>query len=174
MQTRFSVVGLILVTLLVSSCATPTDNAGGGSVTVNFEAPERFTDMGRSYPDQRGADEGYLEELRSHIERTVPGRLPAGATLSLTILDVDMAGQFEPERGPNFNDVRMVRSIYPPRIHVRYTLTDASGAVRAEGERRLTDHTFDWNISPIDRNDALKHEKRLIDDFVRDIASQAR
>ena len=167
---------LVLVALAgwTSSCTNVGSGGGGGTVQVNFEGTENFTDMGRNYTSLRGADQGYVDELRRHIERTGAARLPAGYTLTLTIRDVDMAGQFEPERGPQFIDVRMVRTIYPPRIHLTYRLADSTGAVVSEGERRLTNRSFDWTVSPITYDDPLHYEQALMDDFLSDMSRQAR
>ena len=175
MNKKLRALGVVSLAAFAVSCANMEGvGGGGGTVDVNFEAPDQFTDMGRMYASGRGADPGYLEELRQHIQRVGSDRLPAGYSLSLTITDVDMAGQFEPERGPQFTDIRMVRSIYPPRIRLNYRLTDPNGAVRSEGERRLSDQSFDWKVTPVDRQDPLRHEKALIDDFLSDIAREAR
>jgi hypothetical protein len=113
-----------------------------------------------------------MSELRQYIERTGAARIPAGYTLSLTITDVDMAGQFEPERGPRFMDIRVVKAIYPPRITLSYRLTDSTGAVRSEGDRRLSDMSFEYSTTPITQDDSLRYEKELIKDFLSDIARE--
>ena len=168
---------LLLVSLvgLATSCTSVgTNSGGGGTVEVNFQSPEQFTDMSRNYSALRGADEGYLSEMRQYIERTASSRIPAGYTLNVTVTDVDMAGQFEPERGAEFTDVRRIRATYPPRIDLTYRLTDANGAMVSEGERQLRDQAFEWKLSPIDRQDPLRHEKALLDDFLRNIANEVR
>ena len=167
--------GLILAVVagLLTACSS-VSTGGGGTAEVNFQSPEKFTDMARGYPETRGADEGYLLDLKEYIERNASNRLPAGYTLAVTITDVDMAGQFEPERGPQLTDVRMVRSIYPPRINLAYRLTDAAGTVRSQGDRQLRDSSFDMKLQPFNRDDPLKYEKGLMDDFIRNIAQEAR
>lgn len=173
MKTKLTAIGGALLALLASSCATgPQD--GGGSAQVNFQSPEQYTDMGSTYMTERGADPGYISDLQKYIEERARSRLPAGSSLALTITDVDMAGRFEPENGPNFTDVRMVREIYPPRIELTFRLTDATGAVRAEGQRTLRDMSFQWRISPITRNDPLRYEKALMDDFLSEMSRVAR
>lgn len=147
-------------------------DAGGAAVQVTYQNPEQFTDMARAYPAGEGADQGYMREFERYVERVGANRLPSGYTLTLTILDVDMAGDFEPHRGPDFADIRLVKQIYPPRIHLEYRLTGPAGEVVSEGERRLSDTAFDWRLDPTDRNDPLRHEKALIDSFLRDLAQQ--
>lgn len=138
------------------------------AVEVEFQQPDEFTDLTSEWLDDR-ADPGYLEELRRHIERTASNRLAPGQRLRVTITDIDMAGDFEPERGAQNQDVRIVKSIYPPRIDLTFTLTDAVGNVLEQGERKLRDQAFDWNIRPTMRNDPLRHEKTLLDDFIRNV-----
>ncbi|MEO6005048.1 MAG: DUF3016 domain-containing protein [Opitutus sp.] len=164
---------LLLSAGLAISCATD-QTGGGGTVEVSYQSPDQFTDMGRSYTALQGADPGYLNDLREYIERAGSQRVRAGYRLSLTITDVDLAGQFEPEHGPQFQDVRIVRSIYPPRITLNYRLMDSTGAVRSQGERRLIDNSFEFTATPINRDDPLRYEKALIDSFLREMANQSR
>jgi hypothetical protein len=173
MSTKRWLVAALLLAGLGSSCATAPQD-GGGSVQINFESPDKFTDMGSTYMSERGADPGYLTELQKYIEERGRSRLPAGSNLALTITDVDMAGRFEPEQGPNFQDVRMIREIYPPRIRLTYRLTDAKGMVRGEGDRTLLDQSFQWKVTPITRNDPLRYEKGLIDDFISEMSNKVR
>ena len=167
-----SLILLAAAAVLVSGCATLDRPGGGGTVDVQFQDPDRFTDMTRNHP-RGGADDGYLDEVREYLQRTGASRLPAGYTLAVTITDVDMAGEFEPQRGPDFNDVRVVKQIYAPRITLTYRLTGPDGAVRDEGQRTLHDPTFDWRVQPINRNDPLYHEKELLDSFLSEIAKGA-
>ena len=76
------------------------------------------------------------------------------------------AGSFEPWRGPQAADVRIVRDIYPPRIDLRFKLLDADGKLLREGSRQLRDATFMMrpDLYP---NDPLRYEKTLLDDWLR-------
>jgi len=83
--------------------------------------------------------------------------------MSITFNDIDMAGDFEPWRGPALQDVRIVKDIYPPRIALDFSLKNAAGAEIAGGARRLTDMNF-MNVIPVTvfMNDHLRHEKMLL------------
>jgi hypothetical protein len=138
--------------------------ADAAPVSVAFVEPETFTDIGdRDIPSPR-VREAWLNELRRHIERRAASLLPAGATLAVTITDIDMAGGFEPWRraGP---DVRIVRDVYPPRIDLRFVLADAQGTVLREGERKLRDLAFLMRPT-LHPTDPLRHEKALLDDWL--------
>jgi hypothetical protein len=59
-----------------------------------------------------------------------------------------------------------VRDIYPPRIALRFRLADAKNTVLKEGERTLSDPMF-LAKGHGDRSDPLRHEKALLDDWLR-------
>jgi hypothetical protein len=78
-----------------------------------------------------------------------------------------MAGDFEPWRGPRFDDIRIVKDIYPPRMNLAFRLTDAEGTVVKEGKRELRDLSFLMKITMSFRDDPVRHEKALVDDWLR-------
>ena len=88
--------------------------------------------------------------------------------VSFTITDIDMAGDFEPWRGPQFDDIRIIKDIYPPRIDLAFRLVDAEGNVAKEGKRELRDTAFLMRITMGTQTDTLRHEKQLLDDWMRD------
>jgi hypothetical protein len=59
--------------------------------------------------------------------------VPVGMQLKMKVTDIDLAGGFEPWRGPQFGAIRITREIYPPRISLEFRLIDGSGNV---GQRR--------------------------------------
>jgi hypothetical protein len=132
-------------------------------VDVIYINPEKFTDVKDSYFGNDKVRDEYLDQLKQHIVSHAKYYIPAGQHLALRITDVDMAGDFEPARGPNFMDIRIIKDIYPPRIKLEFTLTDASGKVLKEGQRKLTDLEFLLGINSYFPDDDLRYEKPLID-----------
>ena len=104
------------------------------------------------------------EQLARHVEQNAVPRIPAGSTLSIAVTDIDMAGDFEWWRGPRADHVRIVKDVYPPRISLGFRLVDATGNTLAEGRRELTDTAFLISIEY--RNDLLRYEKKLLDDWL--------
>lgn len=134
---------------------------------VTFSEPEKFTDAADG---PRGTDSGRdqnLEELRNYIVEHAQRYVAEGQKLSVTITDVDLAGEVEPWRNPSGSDIRFVKPIYSPKIDLTFRLTDASGAVVKEGKRQLRDMSFDMKLR-VDRNDPRVYEKGLLDDWIRD------
>ena len=135
-------------------------------VNVDWTDPHAFSDTRDNPGIRQMRPEQWLALLSRHLERSADRILPAGERLDVTFTDIDRAGRVEPWRGPEWNDVRIVKDIYPPRIDLRFTLTGADGRVLASGERRLRDSAFLMRSTP-DDSDPLRFEKRLLDDWLR-------
>ncbi len=149
-----------------ASAATPADQSRA-QVEVIFFEPEKFSDVRADLMGSEKDRDYYLQMLREHLAERVAAWLPAGSKLSVTVFDVDMAGEFEPWRGPRFQDIRIVKDIYPPRVTLEFKLVNVRGEIVAQGRRELRDLTFMMNLS-INRNDSLRHEKQLLDEWLRD------
>ena len=145
------------------------DSNGGATeqVEVTFERPENFRDVKDSSMDTEKGREANLSLIRKHIQERASRLLAPGQKLSVNVTDIDLAGEYEPWRGPSAQDVRIVKSIYPPRFELSYRLTDEAGAVVKEGKSKLTDLNFQNNINSANTSDTLRYEKRLLDDWLR-------
>ena len=84
----------------------------------------------------------------------------------MTFTDIDLAGDFEPWRGGQWDSVRVVKSISPPAFKFIYTVTDSSGKVVKQGSEHLRDLDFLMRITP-DPSDSLRYEKQILDDWLR-------
>lgn len=131
---------------------------GLAGVTVRFVNPERYTDAESS----GGGRAGTLAEFRAYIETLGSRYLAPGQTMSIDILDIDLAGQYEP-RGRG-SEVRVMRDVTPPRIKLRYTLRDRGGRARS-GE----DHLSDINYRVVGRSSIgqFGYDKSLLNDWFR-------
>ncbi|EPD35352.1 MULTISPECIES: DUF3016 domain-containing protein [Delftia] len=137
-----------------------------GIVSVTFDDPSRF-DAGRNgTQESEKARRAWVDALAQFLAERAAPRLPQGQRLEVHLTDVQRAGSFEPWRGPQAADVRIVRDIYPPRIDLRFKLLDADGKLLREGSRQLRDATFMMrpDLYP---NDPLRYEKTLLDDWLR-------
>jgi len=153
------IAGFVASVLAASSACAAT-------VQVTFKDADKFTDLGdtaRVVPDARR--NAILGELRGHIQRRAAGRIPEKSQLIVTITDIDMAGNFETARGPNADNARVYRDGYPPRIKLGFTLTDFTGKILKEGKRELTDAAY-LKTNVEHRNDLLRYEKKLVDDWI--------
>lgn len=131
------------------------------AVDVTFDNPAGFTDVGNRRLPADGVRDAYLADLRKHLIGQAAKVLPPSQALQVVVTDVDMAGMFFMR-----DDVRIVRDVTPPRIALRFTLRDAEGRTIRDGERLLTDPMFLWGVS-LHSSDPLRHERRLLDQWVQ-------
>ena len=149
------------------SADAPRALPDAGPVSVAWGDPATFTELRHSrnrWDSERGS---WLTDLAKYMRKRAETQLSAGEHLQLTIVDVDRAGDYEPWRGVNQQDIRIIRDIYPPRMTVQYKRFDAGGQLVAEGERKITDPGFLINAAPFNDTDPLRYEKRMIDSWLR-------
>jgi hypothetical protein len=131
-----------------------------GTVQVSFVTPEKFTDAG----DSRGDQERNLRLLKQHFETLAARHLGDGQTLGIEVLDLDLAGarQFS---GRLKEHVRVLngRSDWP-RIRLRYTW-EADGQPPRSGEESVADMAYLQHLTRYAGDEALRHEKRMLDEW---------
>lgn len=135
-------------------------------VEVVFVQPENFTDAKtEAYNSDRGRAE-ILAELKSYLERRAPSYVPEGQTLTVRITDIDLAGDFEPWQGPQFDDIRILKDIYSPSMKLEFTLIGADGKVISEGKRTLRDMGYLMR-TVLPSSDGLRYDKEMLGDWLR-------
>lgn len=146
---------------LMAWAATQPDN-----VNVRYKDPQHFTEAKRSFGMHLIDADDYLKPLKDYIVQRASRILAPGQRLDIEVTDVKRAGEYEPWHGPRFDDVRVIKDIYPPRIDLDFTLYGADGKVLREGQRKLRDAAFLSRNSATDQ-DTLRYEKSLIDSWLR-------
>jgi hypothetical protein len=160
---------LLIAALGLAAGASPAPAAvppDAPRAVVIFVHPEKFTDIkDRNFPTP-GGETAILNDLRDFLVHEAKYRVPAGDKLTLTFTDIDLAGDFEPWRGPRFEDIRIIKDIYPPDFKFSYVLTDASGHVVKQGTEDLRDLAFEMQAT-IDTIDSLHYDKGVLSDWMR-------
>jgi hypothetical protein len=153
MKTARTLLGIVVSAPLLATAAP-------GTVEFRSADPATFTDL-RTYPVGGVADTAMLHDsLRAYILRAAQRHLPADTHLTVTLLDVDMAGSFWPAGGFK-RERRIVRLGESPRIDLEIRLTAADGTILRQGRRSLTDANYLFKRAP-GQYGALAHEKGLI------------
>lgn len=166
MKTNPALIAFAALAAAGALLAAPPSAKVESPVEVTFVSPENFTDLRDEWMATDRGREDYMALLKEHLEKRAPMYLAAGQKLAISILDVDMAGDFEPWRGAQFSSVRIVKDMYPPRIKFTFKLTDAEGKVVKEGERNIRDDGFMFAPKGFS-SDTLRYEYNLLDDWLR-------
>jgi hypothetical protein len=163
----------IIACLLAASAVTVSLSApAGADVRVTFEHPERFTDASLSGGLATHPDAAVLTGVASQLQRLGGAYLPPGQNLTVTVLDIDLAGQYEPWQ-MGASHVRFMRGVTWPKMKVRWTLANR-GKVIARGDETISDQTYQMSAAGLSSSDPLKYEKNMLDDWFRDRFVRAR
>lgn len=161
------IVGFSLATATLSYAEDKPAAANPAIVTYN--APEKFTDFtSDGFGMASDKDLKYLTELfTTHIENEAKRCLTAGERLEITFKDIDLAGRYEPERGPSMQNVRIYRDITYPRMVFTFKVYGADGQVRVEGERKLMDMNYNMKLRLPSSDQEYRPDKELLSDWMR-------
>lgn len=122
---------LLLVTSASLAGAAPT-------VLVNWINSDNYRDAKDSSMDTEKGRQAVLADLQKFIEERSEKLTEAGYSLEMNVTELDLEGEYEPWHGPRFDDIRIIKEIYPARIDFTYKITDANGQVVKEGEEQLS------------------------------------
>lgn len=148
----------IVASLLFAFAASA---AQAGRVDVSFDPQANFTDAG-STPHER---QTRLAALAEHLKALGQQGLADDRTLSIELIDLDLAGTLQPVPRPAGTQVRVLRGLADgPHIELRYTLSDASRVI-SSGHETLFDAGSARTLQAVDSlgGDPLRQEKRLLD-----------
>jgi Protein of unknown function (DUF3016) len=143
---------LALTLLAAITLATPANAA----VEVTFG--------GSNYTDATVRGMPALGSIRTILKQLGARYLSRGDKLSITVLDVDLAGMDLSSMGPS--RLRVLNGATPPRITLRYRLT-RNGKVVASGEDALSDQMYLSRPCAGLSTDELRFEKEMLDDWFR-------
>ena len=151
--------------LLIAGCAAAASLDDSASrVSVTFIEPEKFTDARRAELDP--TSRGILGELQKFIIATGARYVPENMKLNIRVTNVDLAGDFELFRGPQADQVRITKGLYPPHIVLEFEVVDSAGKAVKSGKRDLTDINYQLR-SVYPSEDYLRYEKDILRDWLR-------
>lgn len=164
-----------LAAIAVAVSASVSAAAFAAALSVVFVDPDKFTDAAYSHRHGTGQERAeVMRDIERHLRQLVEGGLAADDALRVEVLDIDLAGWFEPFRFRTGTDVRVLRDITWPRIELHYTLTRGDRVI-ASAEEQVLDLNYLMTVNRYGSSDRLRYEKAMLDDwFSRHIVAQAR
>ena len=131
------VIGICVFGALFSDGCATGSGKGGGTATVTFVNPERFTDFkaGGRFGEQQRKE--MLADLENFIVAEVKRVLPADRSLDLRILDINEAGIVMHTAG----SARVGSDLSPARVDLEYVLREGGKEIASGSEFVTGDST---------------------------------
>jgi hypothetical protein len=164
MNLRLKIISAVGVLLVAGCTANAPLDQSPSRVSVAFIEPEKFTDARRAGLEPTSS--GVLRELERFLIEAGARYVPENMQLNIRITNVDLAGDFELFRGPQADQVRITKGLYPPRIVLEFEVVDSAMKVVKAGNRDLTD--IDYQLRSVyPREDYVRYEKDILRDWLR-------
>jgi hypothetical protein len=156
---RMSRLGLMAAAMVFSASAL------AGEALVQWNNPEKYTDI-------RSGDQS-AEGMRKSIAKSLGGefsglasQLPPGYRLSITVTDLDLAGEVDPVELRQMHQIRVLKDIYFPRMVFDYRLTDPAGDVLLEQSGVvLNDMQYMSSMRTTRSGESFHSERKMIRDW---------
>ena len=159
---------VLTTTILLGGWLTPIPVRAADAtprISVVLIEPEKFNDARRA--ELEPTSTSIVGELQKFLITTGVRYVPENMKLNIRVTDIDLAGDFELFRGPQADQVRITKGLYPPHIVLEFELLDSTGKVIKTGNRDLTDIDYQLRVA-YPREDYLRYEKELLRDWLRD------
>ena len=109
------------------------------------------------------AGEEVMRDVQAHLQRLADRHLGPGDALRIEVLDIDLAGDFNPLRRGG-SELRVLTDITWPRMELRYTLSH-DGQVIASGQERISDMNYLVMARRNTGSDRFIYERPMLDDW---------
>lgn len=146
------------------------ETAAPARVSVTYVNPDKFAENRMFGMQDRFNHIDYLTELKDYLVKRGEKILAPGQRLHVNIIDIRLAGAYEPSSGAQSDHIRMMRDVYPPRIDLDFQLTDQDGKVLREGKRVLRGLNYlqqGVNAPGARSGESLYYDKALLERWLR-------
>ena len=145
------------------------------AVAVRFDHPENFADFSLSGSTAADIQSELAKQFEAFFKLLGERYLPKGDALQIEVLNIDMAGAYEPWQTPNLTNTRFMRDIYPPKISLHYQWRDEAGKLKADRQEIVSDLNYPmWlDARQYNANDPLRYEKVMLEHWFRERFSDA-
>ena len=145
------------VILLAVAGAIVSATPALAEVRVTFINAAEYRDRDFRNPKKR---ETTLDAFRRFFRKLGKQYLQPGEVVTLEVLDIDLAGDFEPGRR-HLGNVRIMDGITPPRFKMRFRLT-VNGRIISQGEESIVGTNYLMGFSARNSSDTFAFEKQML------------
>ena len=115
--------------------------ACAGEAKVTWQEPDNYTDIREGNDLRDSFRQGLFRDFEL-LFTDLARRLPDGYLLDVTVTDVDLAGEVNGMHFGRWQDIRVIKALYWPRMSLDYKLTDGTGQLLASGHEDIKDMAF--------------------------------
>jgi len=156
--------GMFRLGLMAAALAVPA-SAQAGEAVVEWKHPEKYTDIRSGDQTVEGMRKSVAKSLGAEFS-ALAARLPPGYRLSVTVTDLDLAGEVDPVPMRQMNEIRVLKDVHFPRMVFDYQLMDADGAVLQEQtDVELKDMQYLWSMRTTRSSESFYAERKMIRDW---------
>ncbi|MYM40993.1 DUF3016 domain-containing protein [Duganella qianjiadongensis] len=146
-------------TRILLAAALLASGAAAAQVSVSYVKPEDYADVPRNAIER----ERVLKDFSNYFD-SWNARLPAGQSLKIEVLDIDLAGRMWPRRNGG-EDIRVLNDGADwPRMRLHYTL-EQNGQTLRSGDEQLSNMSYMQRINRYWETDTLRYEKQMLDEW---------
>ena len=153
------------VAWVAASAVYGTEAPKASWAEVVFDHPEKFTDIKDQMSPTDKGQQAILDKFNDYLVSESKRFIPTGCKLTITFTNINLAGTFEPWRGANWDQIRIVKPIYPPNFKFTWSVANAAGKVIKQGREDITDTAFDSRLTT-NLDDPLRFEKDILKDWM--------
>lgn len=153
----------LLASLLTTSIFGCVAYAGEAKVT--WQEPDKYTDIREGNELRDSFREKLFKDFES-VFADFAKQLPDGYLFEVSVTDIDLAGDVNPMRGGEWQNVRVVKDLYWPRMSFSYSLKDAAGGTRVSGTEDVKDLGFLSSSVGLTRT-RFGYEERMLENWFK-------
>jgi hypothetical protein len=154
----------LLTVLVLGSMIIALPTAHAAKVNVTWIEPSKYRDIDAGMEGRKRFRENMFSEFEKHFSKLAKA-LPENQTLDIEVTDVDLAGDVH---AGGMNQIRIIKDFYFPRMKFSFKLINADETIIHSDTVNLKNMNFMVGSSLRYRNQALDHEKQLLDDWFKD------
>lgn len=136
------------------------------AVSVTWHNPDKFLDVDAGEGNQKRFQQRVLDSLERYLHQQLPKVIADGQTIKITVHDLDMAGDVRPWVINN-QEIRIIKSIYPPMIDIEYSLFAQDGSLIDSARTKVRDMGFALMTNIGSRSNSFAYEKTMLKSWMK-------
>ena len=154
----------VLFSLMLTSMIASQVPVFAGEAKVNWQEPEKYTDIRPSNESRDNFKERVFKEFNAMFS-TMAKKLPDGYQMEITVTDLDLAGDVNGMYSQLGRDIRVVKELYWPRMSFSYILKNDKNEVIGSAKEEVKDMNFMMSTGMHSNVSSFDYEEKMLNDW---------